>query len=142
MRKHHGDGDALCVEKAILCAQYGLRPVICFGGDEREPFVHACDLIESLRKNGFSQKIVLAFEPEASIGSGVVSDPQSVGELARSVCAKSTGDVALLYGGSVNADNVRAFFKAGVQGVLVGGASQELESWCGIFDKLKQLMDH
>jgi triosephosphate isomerase len=42
-------------------------------------------------------------------------------------------DIPILYGGSVNASNAKALIGApGVEGLLVGGASLDVDSWLSI----------
>jgi triosephosphate isomerase (TIM) len=49
------------------------------------------------------------------------------------VVGNAADSIPILYGGSVNAGNAKALLAApGVNGLLVGGASLEVESWISI----------
>ncbi len=53
----------------------------------------------------------------------------------RAVVGRAATSVPILYGGSVNAGNAAALLAAdGVDGLLVGGASLDVEGWASICD--------
>lgn len=132
MRKHCGDDDARVVEKALRCKESGLVPVVCFGGSKQmQPVDHAKLLMEALIERGVGEQVMLAFEPSEAIGSGVAYDADAVATLASEVKKYAQG-ASFVYGGSVNAANVGAFVRSGIQGVLVGGSSQRLDAWCAL----------
>lgn len=68
--------------------------------------------------------VKIAYEPVAAIGSGQASDPPAVAAFLESL-REYFPDNQLLYGGSVNASNVKDFL-AICDGVLIGGASLEI----------------
>ena len=76
------------------------------------------------------KKLVVAYEPIWAIGTGQVASLEQVAEAHQQIHAvlKEMGfnQVAVLYGGSVKADNAKALAAVvGVDGFLVGGASLE-----------------
>ena len=132
VRKHLGDDDEKVVAKAVRCRDAGLIPIVCFGGEAHvAPAEQAKKMLQSLMAYDAWERIILAFEPLASIGSGVAYDVDVVAELAREV-VQCADRVSFVYGGSVNAENVGAFVRAGVQGVLVGGSSQDPDAWSAL----------
>ena len=87
-------------------------------------------------KGGF----LLAYEPVWAIGTGETATPKDASAAQGALRArlrerlgKGADGVPILYGGSVNAQNVRSLLDAkGVDGVLVGGASLDAEGWATI----------
>jgi triosephosphate isomerase len=83
---------------------------------------------------------VIAYEPVWAIGTGKNATPDDAAEthgVLRLALADLVGDraseISILYGGSVTPANARALLAADdVDGVLVGGASLEVESWLSI----------
>ncbi len=78
---------------------------------------------------------IIAYEPLEAIGTGLAQDPEEVKKVVAEIRLVAKPK-AILYGGSVNADNAREFLKIdGVDGLLVGGASLKAESFariCGL----------
>lgn len=114
-RRDFGEDDELVKRKADNCLNAGLMPIICLGSDL------------SLAKE-FGGDCMIAYEPEGSIGTGVIPDGRRLievfGEL-KSMVAKS---VNLVYGGSVNLGNLSAIKSAeGIDSILLGRASLKAE---------------
>lgn len=86
-----------------------------------------------------SQKIpngveIVAYEPPTAIGSGNPDDPSHIESVFEEV--KSRFDGKILYGGSVDTDNVRNFiYIKHCSGLLVGGASLEAESFLSLISQ-------
>jgi triosephosphate isomerase len=85
--------------------------------------------------------IMLAYEPVWAIGTGRTATPQDASEihgvlrraLISRVGEKVAGSIPILYGGSVNRGNASQLLAApDVDGLLVGGASLEADSWASI----------
>lgn len=131
-REHFKESNGLISDKAQAALHYGMTPIICIG--EKEKTESSLDgVILELRKSiaGIRQeeysKIVIAYEPIWSI-STVTNGEIASGEYANKVCSEIKkwvgGETQVLYGGSVNASNVKEFMtQPNIDGALVGGAS-------------------
>lgn len=89
-----------------------------------------------------SKTLVLAYEPVWAIGTGKSATPemaQEVHAFIRSVLKETfgnkAGDILILYGGSVTADNAAELLKEkDINGALVGGASLKAEAFVKIIE--------
>mgnify|MGYP001606818018 CR=1 len=136
----------------------GLTPIVCVG--EFVPLYQAkrkrgrptkeqaaSNIFMQLRRaiSGLKRpelsRLVIAYEPVWAIGSGNAATPEYAAKMIRSLrrsvarqSDKTTANkVRILYGGSVTGSNAKSFAKAtGVDGVLVGGASLNAESFVAI----------
>jgi triosephosphate isomerase len=148
-RRHvFGETDAETALKCAASVRSGLTPILCVGellrqresGDTNNVVLAqlraglnslAADLISSM---------AIAYEPVWAIGTGKTATPNdaaTVHAVIRGALRELIGDradgVPILYGGSVNSANAAALLAApGVDGLLVGGASLEVDSWVAI----------
>lgn len=83
-------------------------------------------------------KLLIAYEPVWAIGTGLtptLSEIETVHQFINESLNKLTLDAPVLYGGSVNANNVQDIASISVvDGVLVGGASLNAESFYQIIE--------
>lgn len=149
-RRHlFGETDEAVGRKARAAFDHGLTPVACMGETLRERESNrTLEVVErqvgaalgSLRPEEVA-RMAIAYEPVWAIGTGRVATPEQAQEVQaflRQRVAVSHGDapardVRILYGGSVTPANTPDIMaQADVDGVLVGGASLEEESFLGI----------
>jgi triosephosphate isomerase len=140
------DDDVAATARAVLMKD--LIPVICVGetGLEREERVTNEVLARQVRAAlggvpaGLESDMVIAYEPIWAIGTGLAAtaeDAQRACVTIRTLIAEARGEVAdqvrILYGGSAKAENAAEFLAlADVDGLLVGGASLDAESFAAI----------
>lgn len=146
-RQYFGETDETVNLKVKAALRHGLRPILCVGErlDEREEGKAGQVVTTQLRRalDGVedSAGLVVAYEPVWAIGTGRAATPETAQEmmaLIRSILGEVYGPeaaagVSLLYGGSVNPDNIAGFMaQRDVDGALVGGASLKADSFVDI----------
>ena len=151
-RRHvFGETDAQVELKVAAAIGEGLVPVVCVGEtlDERkasrveEVIVRQLDAALLGVPEDVKNPILVAYEPVWAIGTGETATTDDVSEahgILRSRLREVRGDgfaeeVAILYGGSVKPDNAAELLAVtDVDGVLVGGASLDPESFARIVE--------
>ena len=148
-RQLFGETDAMVNRRAKAVIAHAMTPIVCVGetleqreGDETESVV-VSQLKASLA--GIDAQAVtnlaVAYEPVWAIGTGrnaSADDAGAVCELIRDTVAELSGEEAgagmrILYGGSVNAGNIKGFMaKRHIDGALVGGASLDPDSFAAV----------
>jgi triosephosphate isomerase len=139
-RRYHLEDDALVNAKVRALLGAELVPILCVGEDlevrqqgEHLPYVLAqldggLDGLRAAQVAG----MVIAYEPVWAIGTGEVATPEDAQEACAAIRARISGvhggetaaAVRILYGGSVNAENIAAIMQQhDIDGALVGGAS-------------------
>ncbi|MBM3941841.1 MAG: triose-phosphate isomerase [SAR202 cluster bacterium] len=137
-RQLFGETDTLINKKVQAAFQNDLKPILCVGEtlEQREAGRAAALVAEQVRQglNGVSNitGLVVAYEPVWAIGTGKAATPEiaaeimdgAIGKTLQSMFGTASGQVPLLYGGSVNPGNAAGFAaQKCIHGALVGGAS-------------------
>ncbi|HER43670.1 MAG TPA: triose-phosphate isomerase, partial [Candidatus Eisenbacteria bacterium] len=144
-----GEGNELVARKLESALAAGLLPILCVGellaeresGRAEETVL--CQLRSALEplSAGECSKTVVAYEPVWAIGTGKTATPEDASLMHRVIrgalkdlCGKDVSDkTAILYGGSVKPSNAAELCAVpDVDGLLVGGASLDAESFLGI----------
>lgn len=146
-RQLFGETDDQVARKARAIREGGLVPVVCVGetleerraGRLEEVLVRQVEAVLDTLE-GSTGPLLLAYEPVWAIGTGETATPDDASgahALLRARLERRMGEggrgVPILYGGSVKPDNAGELMRAPeVDGVLVGGASLDPESFAAI----------
>ena len=134
-RQIYRESDEDVAAKARACLDAGMTPIACVGEtlEEREAGRTQSIVLRQLdavlaRVGDRAGELVVAYEPVWAIGTGKTARPEQAQEVHARLRARlheaGAGSIALLYGGSVKADNAAALFgQQDIDGGLIGGAS-------------------
>ncbi|MCL2795102.1 MAG: triose-phosphate isomerase [Microbacteriaceae bacterium] len=146
-RYRHVESDETIAAKAKAARDSGLVPLICVGETAKDLERHEPSAVPASQLRGAlidfkpGDEFVVAYEPVWAIGAGAAATPdqaQNVASVLRRVVAQmideeTAAKTRILYGGSVKPDNIVGIMKCpDVDGVLVGGASLDVETFASI----------
>ncbi|CAN5230534.1 triose-phosphate isomerase [soil metagenome] len=148
-RQHFGENDATVNRRVKAVLSHSMIPIVCVGetleqreSDETEQVV-TTQLKGGLAGLGAEElgAMTVAYEPVWAIGTGrnaSADDAGAVCQLIRETVSELAGSetgeaIRVLYGGSVNAGNIKGFMaKRHVNGALVGGASLDPDGFAAV----------
>jgi len=148
-RRHvFGETNEETGKKVAATVKAGLTPTICVGETlaERESGETLNVVLRQLRaavagiEAPALASAIVAYEPVWAIGTGKNATPDDAATVHTAIraelgtlCGRSGAAIPILYGGSVNKSNVASLLAVEeVNGVLVGGASLDVEQWLTI----------
>lgn len=136
-RRFFGETDEVVNRKVRAALEGGITPIMCVGepaevrgkGFATAQRYLARQLAYGLRGVA-GKKVIVAYEPLWAIGSGKNDDPHDAARIAAFVKASAKAASRVLYGGSVNAGDVRDYVQLKeIDGALVGGASLKADEF-------------
>jgi triosephosphate isomerase len=147
-RRHvFGEEDEFLNKKVVSALDHDLKVIFCIGEtlDEREhgetKEVVKRQILDGLNGIDDLSNITIAYEPVWAIGTGENATPVQAEEVHAFIRSMIEGkfskevasDLLILYGGSVKPGNVMKLMEQeDIDGVLVGGASLDLEQFSKI----------
>ncbi|MCR4314650.1 MAG: triose-phosphate isomerase [Candidatus Uhrbacteria bacterium] len=157
-RVHLGETDEMVNKKVLHALSEQMTPVLCVGeskaqrdAGEARVLVEA-QLVMALRgvRLHGGGHLFVAYEPVWAIGAGEsasVGDVIEMHRFIRSILANlfpdtPAGQIAILYGGSVDGQNAYSFLRESeVDGVLVGGASVKINQFKEIVEAAAEVLE-
>ncbi|WP_309497293.1 triose-phosphate isomerase [Sulfurovum sp.] len=133
-REHLSESQAKVVEKFAFFQENDLEIIYCIGEplEIREKGFEAVMQYLLTQFEGIDityNNLIIAYEPIWAIGTGRSATVEEISTTHRAL-KKVIGDTPLLYGGSAKPANIKEIISiAGVDGVLVGSASLDAESF-------------
>lgn len=159
-RKNFHETNELVNDKVISALEHGIIPVICVGEIKKQISLRGkgrptkieenSDITKQLKmalagvSTEDAEKVVIAYEPVWAISTSGTGEAASGAyanekieilreELARIYSRSLAERVKILYGGSVDDDNIREFiYQPEIDGALVGGASLKVREFVKI----------
>lgn len=139
-RQKLGETDEIIAKKMKAAVEGGLIPILCIGETKQEKEAGKkekilknqleADLLLIIKRRA-KNALFIAYEPIWAIGTGKPEPPESALETIKYVKSLVVGrwsSVKVLYGGSVNSQNLGDYIKyKEIDGALVGGASLKKE---------------
>ncbi|MCI1925607.1 MAG: triose-phosphate isomerase [[Lactobacillus] timonensis] len=133
-------------QKLLTALREGVRPIVCTNGEQKMVGQHnSCYSIFRQLDNVLTgvpvsqvTRIVFSFEPTDAIGTGKHADLETAEhgchllrqEIGQRYGSQIANQVRILYGGSVNPNNIRLLMAASdIDGVLIGRASLDADSF-------------
>ena len=147
-RRLFGENDMNVAKKVWAALQNSLAPLVCVGedGEEREKGLTQ-EVLSRQVPAGLATltpehagQLSIAYEPVWAIGTGKTATAQMaqeaiafIREQVRVIFGDAAQTVRILYGGSVSPKNIDELMRQpDIDGVLVGGASLDIESFARI----------
>ena len=138
-----GENDKLINLKIKSAIRAGLKVIFCIGEtikqkkNKKTNRVLANQIKNGLKSIKIKSNIIVAYEPVWSIGSGLIPKSYELIKLIAYIKSKlGSKNIKILYGGSVNSNNIdKIKIIAGIDGFLIGGASQNSKKFIDIIKK-------
>lgn len=130
-RQKFNETNNIVKEKYLSSLRNGITPIVCVGETKEERLSNKTfDIIEEEIKvlmDSKTESIIIAYEPIWAIGTGLtptLEEIESVHKFIKEILNKYNLNSKILYGGSVNLNNIKEFSKSDhIDGFLIGSAS-------------------
>ena len=141
--RNKGETDKLINQKIKSAINANLKVILCIGETLKEKRVGITKSVLSkqikygLNKIKIKTNLFIAYEPVWSIGTGKILKPSELNQIVKFIKSKfKKKSPQILYGGSVNTSNINKLKNIeGLNGFLIGGASQNAKNFIDIVKK-------
>ena len=123
--------------------KYNIIPILCIGETKEEKATKKTtksikkQIVKALKDIEIPEKVIIAYEPIWAIGTGDIPTEKEIKSIVKYI-KKILPNNRLIYGGSVNEDNIDIFNKEEiVDGYLLGGLSLYPKRLKSFFEKIK-----
>jgi len=132
--------------KINSCIANGINPILCVGEtikekNEGNTLKVITEQIESALSDNLFTQLIIAYEPVWAIGSGLIPTLNDINEVhlhIKELSNKYSGNVKVLYGGSVKLSNIKDICSLdSVDGVLIGSASNDANNLISMYKEVK-----
>ncbi len=145
-RSNHYETNKIVAKKILAALNQQITPIICVGEDQEVrdqdkymEFIYK-QIMHSIPQETKFDKLIIAYEPIWSIGTGNVAGTKQIAEIAaliKKIFDRKLSGIAnqyyILYGGSVDKSTSREILSIpGIDGLLVGKASLDGEEFSEI----------
>ena len=151
--RSEGDTNEMLKNKVFFALKNNLKVVFCIGENKSQKknkktfSIIKKQLSKVLDKKFDKNNLIIAYEPIWSIGTGKIPTKNELEEtiiyikkILKQIYKKK--NPAVLYGGSVNTENIIEILKiTNVDGVLVGGASLKAKDFLAIYSAAVKHLD-
>ncbi|MEE9238266.1 MAG: triose-phosphate isomerase [Thermodesulfobacteriota bacterium] len=143
-----GETDTVVRKKIKASLSDGLNVIVCVGETLQEREVgKTIKIVQSQVESALMdlelddpQRFVIAYEPVWAIGTGKNATPKeaedvhaTIREITGSIFAQDSELIRIIYGGSVNGDNIEELLHMeNIDGALIGGAGLDADSFVKI----------
>ncbi len=138
-RQYFGETDATVNLRLRTAQRFGLTPILCVGESKQQRDAGETESLIALQLDkGLldidQSNLVIAYEPIWAIGTGETCEAVEANRIIGLIRSQlSNPNVSIQYGGSVKPNNIDEIMaQPEIDGVLVGGASLEPESFARI----------
>jgi len=149
VREHFSEGDQEVAEKVVRLLENNIIPILCIGerkelyslNTAKEFLLSQLEPVFKRIKGWGDMQLCIAYEPIWSIGTGITPEIEYIEKIFEYIFEigkkmAPNAEIALLYGGSVNENNVKNMKSiANLGGFLIGSASLDFKK----FEKIVQL---
>ena len=144
-RLYHNETNDIVKAKATAAIKNKLIPIICIGETAEERKIgRTMPSIKKMLLNSVptSGEYIIAYEPRWAIGTGTTPKPTEISAaietITKALHSINRDGTPILYGGSVNSENVSEIISLPhIDGLLVGGASLKPETFLPIINATK-----
>lgn len=132
-RREAGETSKEVASKVKNLLEYNITPIVCVD----TPYLEQ-QLKDILTESIDLRKCIFAYEPISAIGSGKAQEPSEAEKMAAQISFLTESVCPILYGGSVDAENIVKYLDQGhISGVLVGGQSLSPQNFYSLINKIQ-----